>query len=232
MVASPSTCPAASSTSRRCSPAPTRTRRSPRTSCSVRCSSCSPHDGDDDAVRIANNSIFGLSGAVVSGDRERALGVAAADPRRDDERQRRRLLRARRALRRLQAVGDRTRDGRGRAQRIPRAARRSPSRPVERAPLPRRPVGDREHRHARVARGDPPSRPRARRRAGVRPGQGRGRRRRALRRGAGRRRVRRPIRRRSASLGADCVFYMPRRLRHRRRRRAPRSRDEHRHDAR
>ena len=25
-----------------------------------------PHDGDDDAVRIANNSIFGLSGAVVS----------------------------------------------------------------------------------------------------------------------------------------------------------------------
>ena len=35
-----------------------------------------PHDGDDDAVRIANNSIFGLSGAVVGGDRERALGVA------------------------------------------------------------------------------------------------------------------------------------------------------------
>jgi len=35
-----------------------------------------PHDGDDDAVRVANNSIFGLSGAVVSADRERALGVA------------------------------------------------------------------------------------------------------------------------------------------------------------
>ena len=35
-----------------------------------------PHDGDDDAVRIANNSIFGLSGAVLSADRERALGVA------------------------------------------------------------------------------------------------------------------------------------------------------------
>jgi acyl-CoA reductase-like NAD-dependent aldehyde dehydrogenase len=34
------------------------------------------HDGDDDAVRIANNSIFGLSGAVMGGDRERALGVA------------------------------------------------------------------------------------------------------------------------------------------------------------
>jgi aldehyde dehydrogenase (NAD+) len=35
-----------------------------------------PHDGDDDAVRIANNSIFGLSGAVLSADRERALKVA------------------------------------------------------------------------------------------------------------------------------------------------------------
>jgi acyl-CoA reductase-like NAD-dependent aldehyde dehydrogenase len=35
-----------------------------------------PHDGDDDAVRIANNSIYGLSGAVMSGDRERALGIA------------------------------------------------------------------------------------------------------------------------------------------------------------
>jgi acyl-CoA reductase-like NAD-dependent aldehyde dehydrogenase len=35
-----------------------------------------PHDGDEDAVRIANNSIFGLSGAVMSGDRERALAVA------------------------------------------------------------------------------------------------------------------------------------------------------------
>ena len=35
-----------------------------------------PHDGDDDAVRIANNSIFGLSGAVMSGDRERAVAFA------------------------------------------------------------------------------------------------------------------------------------------------------------
>jgi aldehyde dehydrogenase (NAD+) len=35
-----------------------------------------PHDGDDDAVRIANNSIYGLSGAVLSGDRARALAVA------------------------------------------------------------------------------------------------------------------------------------------------------------
>jgi acyl-CoA reductase-like NAD-dependent aldehyde dehydrogenase len=35
-----------------------------------------PHDGDDDAVRVANNSIFGLSGSVLSADRERALAVA------------------------------------------------------------------------------------------------------------------------------------------------------------
>ncbi|NLA36363.1 MAG: aldehyde dehydrogenase family protein [Actinobacteria bacterium] len=34
------------------------------------------HDGDDDAVAIANNSIFGLSGAVVSADVERARAVA------------------------------------------------------------------------------------------------------------------------------------------------------------
>jgi len=34
-----------------------------------------PHDGDDDAARIANNSIYGLSGAVF-GSEERALAVA------------------------------------------------------------------------------------------------------------------------------------------------------------
>jgi betaine-aldehyde dehydrogenase len=35
-----------------------------------------PHDGDDDAVAIANDSVYGLSGGVWSGDNERALGVA------------------------------------------------------------------------------------------------------------------------------------------------------------
>ncbi|MGD0705065.1 MAG: aldehyde dehydrogenase family protein [Trebonia sp.] len=34
------------------------------------------HDGDDDAVRIANNSIYGLSGSVYSGSYDRALSVA------------------------------------------------------------------------------------------------------------------------------------------------------------
>jgi aldehyde dehydrogenase (NAD+) len=35
------------------------------------------HDGDDDAVRIANDSPYGLSGTVFSGDAERAAGIAA-----------------------------------------------------------------------------------------------------------------------------------------------------------
>jgi len=34
------------------------------------------HDGDDDAVRIANDSDYGLHGGVFSSDRQRALGVA------------------------------------------------------------------------------------------------------------------------------------------------------------
>ena len=35
-----------------------------------------PHDGDDDAVALANASAYGLSGSVWSGDRDRAVGVA------------------------------------------------------------------------------------------------------------------------------------------------------------
>jgi aldehyde dehydrogenase (NAD+) len=35
------------------------------------------HDGDDDAIRIANDSPYGLSGAVYGGDLERATAVAA-----------------------------------------------------------------------------------------------------------------------------------------------------------
>ena len=34
------------------------------------------HDGDADAVRIANDSIFGLHGAVFSADHSRALRIA------------------------------------------------------------------------------------------------------------------------------------------------------------
>ncbi len=35
-----------------------------------------PYDNDDHAVQIANNSIYGLSGGVYSGDPERAMGIA------------------------------------------------------------------------------------------------------------------------------------------------------------
>jgi aldehyde dehydrogenase (NAD+) len=35
-----------------------------------------PFEDDDDAVRIANESIYGLGGGVTSGDLERAKGVA------------------------------------------------------------------------------------------------------------------------------------------------------------
>jgi aldehyde dehydrogenase (NAD+) len=35
-----------------------------------------PHDGDDDAVTLANDSAYGLSGSVWSADRDRALAVA------------------------------------------------------------------------------------------------------------------------------------------------------------
>ncbi len=35
-----------------------------------------PHDGDDDAIRIANNSDFGLSGGIMSADLERGLAAA------------------------------------------------------------------------------------------------------------------------------------------------------------
>lgn len=36
-----------------------------------------PHDGDDDAVRIANDSPYGLSGTVFGADPDRAARVAA-----------------------------------------------------------------------------------------------------------------------------------------------------------
>jgi aldehyde dehydrogenase (NAD+) len=36
-----------------------------------------PHDGDDDAVRIANDSPYGLSGSVAGGDPSRAMAVAS-----------------------------------------------------------------------------------------------------------------------------------------------------------
>jgi betaine-aldehyde dehydrogenase len=36
-----------------------------------------PYDGEDEAVQIANDSVYGLSGAVFSRDEDRALQVAS-----------------------------------------------------------------------------------------------------------------------------------------------------------
>jgi acyl-CoA reductase-like NAD-dependent aldehyde dehydrogenase len=35
-----------------------------------------PHDGDDDAVRIANDTVYGLAGGVWAADRDRAVAIA------------------------------------------------------------------------------------------------------------------------------------------------------------
>ena len=48
-----------------------------------------PFDDDDDAVRIANDSIYGLSGAVTSGERGARARGGAAHPHRHDLGQRR-----------------------------------------------------------------------------------------------------------------------------------------------
>ena len=50
------------------------------------------HDGDADALRIANDSPYGLSGTVFGNDPERVDRVVVAVAYRDDQRQRRRLV--------------------------------------------------------------------------------------------------------------------------------------------
>ena len=51
------------------------------------------HDGDDDAVRIANDSPYGLSGTVFSADPDRGAAAAGSDAGRHRQRQRRCLVR-------------------------------------------------------------------------------------------------------------------------------------------
>ena len=68
-----------------------------------------PYDDDDDAVRIANDSLYGLSGGVWSADQERALAVARR-MRTGAGRRQRRQLQHRRPVRRLQAVRLRPRE--------------------------------------------------------------------------------------------------------------------------
>ena len=60
-----------------------------------------PHDGDDHAVALANDSPYGLSGAVFGGNLEPGARRCVAHPVRHDRHQRRRLVLAGRAVRRL-----------------------------------------------------------------------------------------------------------------------------------
>ena len=47
------------------------------------------YEDDEDAIRIANDTLYGLSGYVQSKDLDRARNVARADPRRQRPRERR-----------------------------------------------------------------------------------------------------------------------------------------------
>ena len=80
-----------------------------------------PFDDDDDAVRIANDSVYGLSGGVFSGSLDRALRRRRARPHRVLRRQRRHADRAgRHALRRLQAQRHRSAERARRLRPVPR----------------------------------------------------------------------------------------------------------------
>ncbi len=79
-----------------------------------------PHDGDDDAVRIANESPYGLSGAVHVDELRAGMVGGATNPYRHDGHQRRRVVRRRCPVRGIQAIGHRPRDGRGRVRGVPR----------------------------------------------------------------------------------------------------------------
>ena len=78
-----------------------------------------PYDDEEDAVRIANDSDYGLSGGVWSADEERAKKVAGADPYGAGGDQRRQLE-PDGAVRRLQAVGPRARGRALRPRGVPR----------------------------------------------------------------------------------------------------------------
>ena len=89
-----------------------------------------PYEDDDDAVRIANNSRYGLSGAVAGGSLDRALGGRPPDPHRNDLGQRRPVVRARLAVRWLQGERPGPRARRRRLRGVPRDEDRRPPREV------------------------------------------------------------------------------------------------------
>ena len=79
-----------------------------------------PFDDDDDAVRIANNSRYGLSGGVVSADFDRAYGIAKRLRTGTVVGERRPVVRSRLAVRRVQGVGPRSRARHRRLRGVPR----------------------------------------------------------------------------------------------------------------
>ena len=77
-----------------------------------------PYENEDDAIRIANDTPYGLSGFVTSGDRERA-GKVAKRIRSGNVHVNGATSRFRRLFRRLQTVGQRSRMGRSWPRGIP-----------------------------------------------------------------------------------------------------------------
>ena len=61
-----------------------------------------PYEDEEDAIRIANDSVYGLAGNVMSGSLDRSLGRRAPAAGRLHRPQRDRRVRRRRAVRRLQ----------------------------------------------------------------------------------------------------------------------------------
>ena len=88
------------------------------------------YEDDDDAVRIANNSTYGLSGSVASASLDRALRHRPTDPDGHGVGQRRRVVRARLAVRWLQGQWHRTRARASRASRSTSRSRPSDCRPT------------------------------------------------------------------------------------------------------
>ena len=124
---------AAGSSSRPCSATSTTRRPSPRRRSSDRCSASSRPTTSSDAVRIANDTIYGLNSSVFTNDVDRAREVAGQ-------------LRAGTvghnafktdfgiAFGGLQAVGHRPRGRQGRAAPVPRDQDRHPRRSTEQLP--------------------------------------------------------------------------------------------------
>ena len=79
-----------------------------------------PYEDEDDAVRIANDSKYGLQGGVFSAHARALAGGGPAHPHRRPQHQRRRSVRSRPPLRRLQAQRHRPPERSGRLRAVPR----------------------------------------------------------------------------------------------------------------